>query len=199
MVNGSGKITLTYSALASFRACPKRYEWRFIKQIDILKKPDALTLGSAVHSLLEGFYRKESVLMPSNLTEKNQAVLDGIADNYCFLFASDLDDFEMLGIEMGIEGPIVNPSSGKSSRRFWFAGKADGLIRLRREISGFKPGAILLLEHKTTSRADEAFWTRMELDNQMPFYTAYLQKDREITIDGFLLNVINIWGRKAIF
>lgn len=188
--NGNGKITLTYSALSSFRACPRRYQWRYIKQLDTIKKPDALTLGSAVHSLLEGFYRKESVPMPSNLAEKSQAVLDGIADNYCYLYAGDLDDFEMLGVELGIEGPIVNPSTGKASRRFWFAGKADGLLRLRREVSGFKPGAVLLLEHKTTGRADTTFWTKMELDNQLPFYAAYLQKDRGIVIDGILLNVI---------
>jgi hypothetical protein len=188
--NGDGKIVLTYSALSSFRACPRRYQWRYIRQIDTINKPDALTLGSAVHSLLEGFYRKEPVPLPSNLAEKSQAVLDGIADNYCFLFAGDLDDFEVLGVELGIEGPIMNPDTGKPSRRFWFAGKADGLLRLRREVSGFKPGAVLLLEHKTSSRADEAFWTRMELDNQLPFYAAYLRKDHGIAIDGILLNVI---------
>lgn len=188
--NGDGKIVLTYSALTAFRACPRRFKWRFIRQLDTIKKPDALTLGAAVHSLLEGFYKKETAPMPSGLAEKSQAVLDGIADNYCFLFAGDLDDFEILGVELGIEGPILNPNTGKASRRFWFAGKADGVIRLRREISGFKPGSILILEHKTTSRADEAFWGKMELDNQLPFYAAYLKKDHGIIADGFLLNVI---------
>lgn len=145
LANGNGRITLTYSAVSTFRACPRRYMWRYVRQIDLVRKPDALSLGSAVHSLLESFYRREPNPPVSGLTEKSQAILEGVDQAYPALFAADFEDFEVVGLELGLEGPIVNPDTGKPSRRFWFGGKTDGLFRLRREFSGFKPGSLLLL------------------------------------------------------
>lgn len=37
-------------------------------------------------------------------------------------------------------------------------------------MEGFKEGDLLLLEHKTTSKVDEAYFERLQLDSQLLLY-----------------------------
>jgi len=47
MANGeNGKTTLTFSSIASFKACPKKYYWRYIRELEALARPEALVLGT---------------------------------------------------------------------------------------------------------------------------------------------------------
>jgi len=60
------KTVLTNSALKTFKTCARKYYWRYIEQITPRETPEALALGTAVHSFLECFY-KDVAYMPTRM------------------------------------------------------------------------------------------------------------------------------------
>lgn len=51
------------------------------------------------------------------------------------------EDFQIVALEKGFQGPLINPATGAESRSFLLAGKVDGIVQLN--------GQHYLLEHKT--------------------------------------------------
>ncbi len=49
MGNGNGKTILTNSAISAFKACPRKFYWRYERQIEAKERPEALLLGTAIH------------------------------------------------------------------------------------------------------------------------------------------------------
>jgi hypothetical protein len=111
-------------------------------------------------------------------------------EGYPVRYLDDCDLFDAIALEQVIRGEILNPETGRPAREYAYGGKVDGLIVLKKDMEGFKAGDLLLLEHKTTSKVDEAYFERMKLDSQLRLYSLYLSRELGAPIAGTLFNVI---------
>lgn len=190
---GNGKCTLTNSALNIFRSCPKKYFWRYKRQIEPIIKPEALTLGSLVHQFLESHYNGLPFSLPSvdNLSAANLAILEGVIDNFEYIYPREIGRlFDVLGCELKIGGEIANPENGQASKEFKYAGKIDGIIQLKKNIGEFRIDDVLLFEHKTIGKTATPVEKKLLVDTQTPLYIAYLEKELGIKVAGVLYNTI---------
>lgn len=190
MGNGNGKIILTNSAISTFKSCPKKYFWRYLRELESIERPPALLLGTAIHGFLESHYRQLPFTPPSDLNSKSLAILKGVAEFYPILFMDDADLFDPVAVEKTIHGEILNPETGRPAREFKYSGKIDGLVVLKKDKEGFKAGDLLLLEHKSVSKVDDSYFERLQLDSQLLLYSLYLSRELETPISGCLFNVI---------
>lgn len=58
-VDATDKTLLTYSALNTFRNCPRKYKNRYLDQLRPRERPEVLSFGSVVHSAIELWYRSQ--------------------------------------------------------------------------------------------------------------------------------------------
>ena len=82
-VTCSEKLVLTYSALNTFRNCPRKYKHRYLDNLRPRERAEALSFGGIVHSAIELWYRSvrdpnrlESVLNHLDLQFPDQNVDD---------------------------------------------------------------------------------------------------------------------------
>ena len=190
------KGVLTFSALNTFRNCPRKYKHRYLDALQPREKAESLSFGSVIHSALEIWYRSSG--------EKNRlwAVLDYLDDQYphcagdpqekaIWQLAQAMltgyaaryadENFEVVEIEKEFTGEIRNPETGRSSQTFLMAGKADGIVRLGNEL--------YLLEHKTASTVDANYLDKLWTDTQIALYCFYLRQ-QGYPIVGVLYNVL---------
>lgn len=190
MANGNGKTILTNSSISAFKSCPRKFYWRYERQIEAVTRPEALLLGTAIHGFLECYYRQIPYEPPIDLTPKSQAILKGTMEGYAVRYMDDCDLFDAIALEQVISGEILNPETGRPAREYAYGGKVDGLVILKKDMEGFKTGDLLLLEHKTTSKVDEVYFERLQLDSQLLLYSLYLSRELGAPIAGTLFNVI---------
>ena len=51
------KTLLTYSALNTFRNCPRKYKNRYLDKLRPRERAEALSFGSVIHTAIELWYR----------------------------------------------------------------------------------------------------------------------------------------------
>ncbi len=193
---GSAKGILTFSALNTFRNCPRRYKHRYVDHLQPLDRPESLSFGSVIHEALERWYRA------TDDTNRLWTVLDFVDDQFPqrdhdpvqkqrwhlaramlvgYAQRYPAEDFEVVEIEKTFTGEIRNPDTGRPSQTFVMAGKADGIIRLS--------GELYLLEHKTAGSIDANYLDKLWTDTQIALYCFYL---RQIgyPIVGVLYNIL---------
>ncbi len=160
------KTLLTYSALNTFRNCPRKYKNRYLDNLRPRERPDALSFGSVIHTAIELWYRSQNAesrlrdvltyiddAFENRVVDSNQmvqwhlatAMIRGYAERYA------TEEFEVVEIEKEFVGEIRNPDTGRQSQTFRIAGKVDGIVRCH--------DGLYLLEHKTasTSTSIDAF------------------------------------------
>ena len=190
------KQLLTYSALNTFRNCPRKYKHRYVDALRPREKAHALAFGSVIHDALECWYL--SVDQPDRL----QLVLDHINGQFPqragdpqqkatwqlaramftgYVEAYPEEDFEVLEIEKEFVSPIHNPDSGDAHREYQIAGKADGIVRCH--------DGVYLLEHKTASAIDGNYLDKLWTDTQIALYCHYLRQ-QGFPIIGVIYNVL---------
>ncbi len=186
------KLTLSYSALKTFKTCPMKYYWRYLKNIEPVEKAEALLLGSEVHNYLESFYRNEpySSISGNSLSSRSSAILEGIIDNYQFIYSDDFNRFEIVKVEKVVYGPIINPKSRRSSRIFSFNGRIDMLIRLKYDMESINAGSLVVVESKTSSVANHNIWNQLIIEDQAILYAKYIENETGEKVKGILFNVI---------
>ncbi len=88
-------------------------------------------------------------------------------------------------VEKTVELPILNPATGRKSKKFRWAGKRDAIVRDAQN-------QLWLVEHKTTSDNIEPgspYWKRLRIDSQISAYAlACLQEGLEVA--GVIYDVI---------
>jgi hypothetical protein len=183
---------LTYSALNTFRNCPRKYKHRYLDCLRPRDKPDTLSFGGIIHGAIELWYRSalwdaiEVYLeheFPLRLEDESQkaawhlahAMLVGYVDCY------GVDDFEIVELELPFTGEIRNPDTGRSSQTFTIAGKVDAIVR--------RPDGMYLLEHKTASTIDGNYLDKLWTDTQIALYCHYLRQ-LDYPIVGVIYNVL---------
>lgn len=196
---GSARPTrqvMTYSALSTYRACPRKYKHRYLDCLQPQAKAEALSFGAVVHGGLELWHRSAGqanrlwalldyidAQFPGRSGDPQikaawqlaRAMLAGYAARYA------QEDFEIVEIEKVFSGEIRNPDTGRPSQTFEMAGKADGIVRL--------PDGLYLLEHKTASSIDGSYLDKLWTDTQIALYCHYLRQ-MGYSIVGVIYNVL---------
>ena len=193
---------LTISRLKAARSCLRLHKLKYLDGYRPAREPDTTRFGSLVHKGLEAWWRATAVR-----TSALNAALDAIrgageADPFELVKAEVLligydtrwseQTYEVLGVEVEFDGPLVSPLSGQESRTWRRAGKIDALVR--------EPdtGRVLVVEHKTSSediRQGTDYWRRLRMDGQV---TAYFEGARFLGHDvaGCIYDVIGKPGTK---
>lgn len=180
-----GSDMLTHSRMACFRRCPREHYYKY----ELGCRPDRdttpLRLGSAFHIGLDRLAKGDAIEQaietatdgyaevplwaqrdPDKLLqwmgerEKVAALLE------CYHEYWGDDDCEIIESEIAFDLPLVNPSTGASSRTFRLGGKIDKIIKLR-------DGRIAIREHKTTGEdisRDSHYWRKLGIDQQVSNY-----------------------------
>jgi RecB family exonuclease len=193
------KNVLTYSALNTFRNCPRKYKHRYLDHLRRPERPDALAFGSVIHGALERWHRQSSseptttrlfqifdfidAQFPQREGDEKQkhqwhiarAMFAGYADQYA------AEEFEVVEVEKEFQAEIRNPDTNRLSQTFVIAGKADGIVRMG--------GELYLLEHKTASAITSDYLDRLWTDTQIALYCHYL-RELGYPIVGVIYNVL---------
>lgn len=103
--------------------------------------------------------------MPADLYElaRAQVMLAG----YHARWSSEMEHYQVLGVEQEFRAPVRNPDTGATSRTWVLAGKLDALVHDRRD------GLARLVEHKTTSSdagPGSDYLKRLRMDGQVTIY-----------------------------
>ena len=192
----SEKTLLTYSALNTFRNCPRKYKNRYLDNLRPRERAEALSFGSVIHTAIELWYRspdtesrlpdvlayiddafENRVVDPNLMVQWHlaTAMIRGYAERYA------TEDFEVVEVEKEFVGEIRNPDTGRQSQTFRIAGKVDGIVRCH--------DGLYLLEHKTASNVDASYLDKLWTDTQIALYCYYL-RELGYPIVGVIYNVL---------
>ncbi len=190
------KQILTYSALNTFRNCPRKYKHRYLDNLRPREKAESLSFGSIVHGAIELWYRSVSepdrlftvlayidLQFPQRIGDEYQqsawhlarAMFTGYANRY------PTEDFEIVEVEKSFVGEIRNPETGRLSQTFVMAGKADAIVQCQ--------DGMYLLEHKTAAGVDANYLDKLWTDTQIALYSHYL-RELGYPIVGVIYNVL---------
>ena len=190
------KGVLTFSALNTFRNCPRKYKHRYIDCLRPREKAESLSFGSVIHGAIELWYRSAAdsnrlwtVLdfidqqFPLRAGDDGQKATWNLAramfTGYASRYASE--DFEIVEVELPFTGEIRNPDTGRPSQTFVMAGKADAIVK--------RSDGMYLLEHKTASSIDANYLDKLWTDTQIALYSFYLRQ-LGYPIVGVIYNVL---------
>lgn len=190
------KGVLTFSALNTFRNCPRKYKHRYIDCLRPREKADSLSFGSVIHGAIELWYRSAAdnnrlwtVLdfidqqFPQRVGDDGQKATWNLARAMFTAYASRYatEDFEIVEVELPFTGEIRNPDTGRPSQTFVMAGKADAIVK--------RSDGMYLLEHKTASSIDANYLDKLWTDTQIALYSFYLRQ-LGYPIVGVIYNVL---------
>lgn len=187
---------LTYSALNTFRHCPRKYKHRYVDGLRPLEKADTLSFGSLIHRALELWYRT-----PATSTRLETVLCD--IDSQCAFQHTDerlhaqwhlaramftgyavqypTEDFEIVAVELPFRGEIRHPVTGAPHPLFHMEGKSDAIVQ--------RADGLYLLEHKTASQLDGNYLDKLWTDTQIALYAYYLRQNG-FPIVGVIYNVL---------
>lgn len=162
---------ITYSALRTLWDCPRRYYWRYVREVVPLREDDAaLRFGSLIHGALELHWRGDA-------DDDVVAWFDeqAVSDPYerararamlrSYLARWGVPPSGVVGVERVIGGRIMAPEV----RGWRFAGKLDAVERDGRDL--------VLWDHKTASAVDGSALERLWTDAQLASYALYLGRE----------------------
>jgi len=193
---------LTISRLKAARSCLRLHKLKYLDGYRPAHEPETTRFGTLVHKGLEAWWRAMAVR-----TSALEAALDAVrsageADPFELAKAEVLligydtrwsdQTYEVLGVEVEFDGPLVSPLTGQESRTWRRAGKIDALVRER------DTGRVLVVEHKTAGvdiRQGSEYWRRLRMDGQI---TSYFEGGRLLGHDiaGCLYDVVGKPGTK---
>ena len=178
---------LTYSALRCFDECPKRYAWRYQRQLEAIDKPEALVFGTIIHKVLECWFQTSDAQRALELVDRlipnggdrwcrARAMIDGYLDRY------PTEDFEVVGVESQFSSRIHNPKTGYKSRRFDIGGKLDLLVKDQH--------GVWIYDHKTTRQISGQLIEKLWSDKQLLIYAKYAQEVLGHRIVGCVYDIL---------
>lgn len=191
-----GKAVLTFSALNTFRNCPRKYKHRYVDGLLPHDKAEALSLGGIVHNAIELWYQQvdapdrlqnvleyvDSQFPQREIDEHHKAawqLVRAMMLGYTTRYADE--EFTVVEIEKTFEAPIRNPDTGRPSLTFTMAGKVDGIVQMC--------DGMYLLEHKTAASLDANYLDKLWTDTQIALYSFYL-RELGYPIVGVIYNVL---------
>jgi hypothetical protein len=176
MTNGSLPI-LSNSRLKDARACQRLHHYKYGLQYRPVDEGEALRFGSLWHKGLEAWW--STPRDDERLSAALQALCAGDSDpfdrvraeammvGYDARWLSEMEHYEVIGVEVQFRAPLVNPDTGAPSRTWQLGGKVDALVLDRRT------GHTQIVEHKTSSEPcgpGSDYFKRLRLDSQVSIY-----------------------------
>jgi hypothetical protein len=172
---------MTASRARSARACRRRHYLQYMLGYRPATDADALRFGTLLHFGLEAWWKAvqagapraqwlaaaQLALAERNVDQVELAKLQVLLTAYHFRWADEAAFYEVLGVELQFEGPLVNPVTKAESRTWRLAGKLDVLVRDRRD------GLVRVVEHKSSSEdvsPGSDYWRRLKMDGQVSVY-----------------------------
>lgn len=195
-IEASDKTLLTYSALNTFRNCPRKYKNRYLDNLRPRERTEALSFGSVMHTSIELWYRSGSAksrlsdvlayidaVFENRVVNPNATALWHLATAMMRGYARryETEGFEVVEVEKEFVGEIRNPDTGRQSQTFRIAGKVDAIVRCH--------DGLYLLEHKTASTVDANYLDKLWTDTQIALYCYYL-RELGYPIVGVIYNVL---------
>ena len=164
---------LTNSMRSKFNACHRAYKLAYVD----LKRPaipsDSLSFGTAMHSLLEHYWKREGFYPIDTGDRFRDVTLRELFEGYVRRWLDeDLEKYEPVGAEVYFEAPLMNPETGGISKTWKLAGKIDAIARER------ATGKVVIVEHKTTSQdigPGSDYWKKIPIDGQVSGYYVGVQ------------------------
>ena len=177
---------LSNSAIGTYRACNRLYEYKYIKLRRPRRASEALRFGSFFHCGLNAWWSctgdaseklakaVEAMRARAEANPEDSNPFDLVkAEELILGYTARWGEagYETICVEKEFRMPLVNPASGAASTRFQLAGAIDVVARLG--------DRIIHVEHKTTSSdisPGTDYWRKVSaLDPQVSTYQAALR------------------------
>lgn len=186
---------LTNSEIKTFRRCPREHHYAYRLGYRPVERSQPLRFGTLWHAMQDNWWATHDL-------EASLGVVDAECDPFDHAHARALlrgyharwidESIETVGIELQFRAPMVNPSTGRTSRKFVMGGKIDKLVKWN--------GRMWLGEHKTTSKSIELggqYWVAISLDPQV---STYVDGVRSLghEVDGVLYDVTRKLGLRPL-
>jgi hypothetical protein len=172
---------MTASRARSARACRRRHYLQYTLGYRPADDAAALRFGTLLHLGLEAWWKAvqagapveqwlvaaQQALAERNIDPVELAKLQVLLTGYHLRWADEAAFYEVLGVELQFEGPLVNPVTKAESRTWRLAGKLDVLVRDLRD------GLVRVVEHKSSSEdvsPGSDYWRRLKMDGQVSVY-----------------------------
>jgi hypothetical protein len=192
-------MLLTYSSLAAFKNCRRRYHFRYVEGLEQKERPVYFDFGTAIHLGLAGHYKGVSngiVLdevdrhfLESAWDEEDQerlakwmdarrlaaSMLRGYFERY------KVEPFKVLDVEREFVLPIIDVR-GEAFESIKLAGKVDAIVE--------EGGGLWVMEHKTASKIDENYLAGLTLDQQSMIYLEAMERVYGKSFRGVIYNVL---------
>ena len=209
----------TYSQWSAFRDCRRRAFWRYVRNLRPRTTATALDFGRIIHGALEQWHKGLPLDRPEDGPIDVSMDMDsvmGYLDRqfpvghsptsnpdahgrwhlaramlraYASRYPMDGCTWRTVAIEHQLEGLIVNPATGASSRTFYLGGRVDGIVAaVMPELSDVE--ANWILEHKTAATIDAGYLDKLWTDFQTALYALYIERTLGIHITGVIYNVL---------
>lgn len=189
---------LTNSMRNKFNSCHRAFKIAYEDLIKPIKTSDALTFGTAMHSLLEEYWGGKECEFASTKDEYTDKTVKALYEGYISYYANnDEANYERVGAELRFDVPLVNPETMAPSKTWHLAGKIDAIAIDK------NTGMHVIVEHKTTSMdiaPGSDYWKKLSIDGQISGYFVGAQK-LGYDIDVCLYDVIRkptIYPSKSI-
>jgi hypothetical protein len=167
------KQLITHSLLKDFRACKKRYYFRYELQRVPLTESEPLFFGSMMHELIEIWLKTghdlEACLLHIEELETGdlflKAKLEVMIRGYHEVY--NKENYMAVEIEKEYRAPLVNPDTMGTSKTFEIGGKLDAIYK------DLTTQRILMKETKTTSDdvgIESDYWKKLLIDGQVSGY-----------------------------
>ncbi len=188
---------LTNSRITTRQRCPQKEYYQYVERLRPLGIQWPLVIGTAWHQGLEVF---------GGGGDEEEAVREGLT---AFDFIQPQDDEEtefklqmekartevmirqatrrftaypFTAVEQEFTVPIINPASGRKSRRFVLGGKMDGIVEIN--------GKHWLVENKTTGLSLDLYRNSYGLSNQLTLYLTAASKVFGHPLEGAIMRTI---------
>ena len=197
-------LTLTHSALATYKTCPRKYWLRYECRLQPQRNADYFRLGSAYH-------KGQELLAQGRTLDEAVAAIHANYDHPPEWVTSDPDAmqrwyYEAVTVECLLRGhvwrwqnepltptaaevvfdlPIINPETGAATPCFRHGGMIDQLVTL-------PDGRAAVLEFKTTAfgiEPDADYWARLRIDHQISNYYLAASEAMAMTVDTVIYDV----------
>jgi hypothetical protein len=162
-----------------------------MKRIEPIYTSDALTFGKLIHSCLEAFYNGKSyraIINKNYLDTKDKRQVHykvlalALMKGYTELYAEQDINIKILSTELEYECPIINPLTGRRSRKYNLHGFID--------MAAQDHDGIWLWEHKTTSTLNDGYIKRIWHDQQTMLYVIAYELMYNVKVKGIVYNAI---------
>jgi hypothetical protein len=188
------KQPISYSAVRKFCNCRKAYYFRYKLRIEPLRSSDALSFGKLIHECLAARHdtkNKKSIvgIIRENYPDTSdkwqahhRALAFGMMKGYAKQYDYTDGNRKTLNTELEYNCPIINPKTGRQSRKYGLHGFID-MVEAR-------DNEVWLWEHKTASTLNEGYISRLWHDLQIMIYALAYERMTGKKVKGIVYNII---------